>query len=475
MNAKLRKLLTLAIACSASLAITGCATRDIERKTQDRVERATAVVDAVQASAAAKIEDVPVYQRVQGLWISDRSIRRSPGEALPPIFNRPYAFKSVLPISIGVFAQTVQQACSCNVNLVGESQQLVPMVMEYQGTLRGYVQTQAQRFGVAYAWTENGLEIVQTEARTFPIQRVAYESQAGKKDPWAELEASLRAVAPRARVVTNRATNSITVVDRPSAMREVERFIAHDMDASSRTVLVRWQLINYQSNLVGEAAAAVNVIVNRGGRQLGIVAGQSPADGVGTVRLVNADPLSPTAGSSVVLSLLNQYGKATILRDGLMPIHNNDSRTYAETLKVPFPSKVTLASIPGLGTNTANVTQIVPVTELSAEEVGLEIKMAATIHPSEEVDLSVDYRLRQITAMRDFSTQNVRQEAPETARRQTDGRFRTRHGESFLLVMDNKDSSLYDQRVGFAAGDSGETRQDQWLVLITPIISKGNL
>jgi len=454
----------------------GCATREMAARTDQRADRVAAVVNAVQESAASKIQnDVAVYQRVKGLWISDRSLRPSPGDALPPMFSRPFVFRSLLQTGVAQFAQLVQQACRCNVQLVGEPQQLPPTTIEYQGTLKGFLQTTAQRFGVAYAWTDNGLEIVQTEARTFQVQRVAYESQAGKKDPWVELEASLKAIAPRARIVANRATNSMTVVDRPTAMRDVERFMQLDNEASQRTVLVRWQLINYTTSVSGQAGAAVNVIMNRGGRQLGLVAGQNPGDGAGTLRLINTDPTSLTSGSSLVLSLLNQNGQATIIRDGLLPIHNNDTRDYAETLKVPFPAKVTLASIPGLGTTSNNVTQIVPVTELATEEVGLEIRMSATIHPSEEVDLSVDYKLRQITAMRDFSTQLVRQAAPETAKRATNGRFRTRHGESFLLVMDNNDQSLYDRRTGFALDESGQARKDQWLVLVTPVISKGSL
>lgn len=465
----------LALAAIAA-ALVGCATREIERKTDERVDRVNAVVDAVQAATAARIQnDVPLYERVHELWISDRSMRPSPGAALPAQFNRPYVFRSMLPQTIGQFAQQVQQACRCNVQLVGEAQPLVPLMMEYQGTLRGFVQTQAQRFGVAYAWTDSGLEVVQTEARTFPVTRVAYESQAGKRDPWLELETSLRAIAPRGRIVINRATNSITVVDRPSAMREIERFMAHDAEASSRTVAVRWQLINFSSTQAGSAGAALNVVLNRAGGQLQITGGQNPADGVGTLRIANTDPTSPTSGSTLLLSLLNQAGQATIIRDGIMPINNNDTREYAQTLKVPFPSKVTLASIPGLGTTNSAIAQVVPVTELQTEEVGLEIKMAATIHPSEEVDLSVDFKLRQITAMRDFSTQLVKQMAPETAKRATTGRFRTRHGESFLMVMDNNDESLFDRRVGFAVGESGQGRRDQWLVLITPVITRGSL
>lgn len=467
------KAAALALAFSA---VAGCATRDIEQHLDTKADRVSAVVEAVQSSATAKINnDVPIYQRVRELWISDRSTRRSPGDALPPLFNRPFVFKSVLPVSIGQFTQIVQQSCACNVQLVGESQQLVPMMMEYQGSLRGFVQSTSQRFGVSYGWTENGLEVIQTEARTFPVQRVAYEPQAGKRDPWAELEGSLKVVAPRARIVANRATNSITVVDRPSAMREVERFMTLDAEASARTVLVRWQLVNYSTTLSGQAGAAVNVLLARNGGQLAIQGGQQPADGVGSIRIVNTDPTTATSGSSLVLSLLNQSGRATVVRDGMLPIHNNDTRDYSETLKVPFPAKVTLASIPGLGTSTTSVTQIVPVTELQTEEVGLEMRMSATIHPSDEVDLSIDYKLRQITAMRDFSTSLVKQAAPETAKRATSGRFRTRHGESFLLVMDNNDSSLYDRRTGLELSETGQGRRDQWMILVTPIITRGSL
>lgn len=473
MSAAAKNTLVLALAAAA---LAGCATREIERKTEDRADRVNAVVDAVQAATASRIEnDVAIYERVHELWISDRSVRRSPGQALPPIFHRPFVFRSMLPQSIGQFAQQVQQACRCNVQLVGESQPLVPMMIEYQGSLGGFVQSQVQRYGVTYAWKDSGLEIVQTEARTFPVTRVAYENQAGKKDPWAELEASLHAIAPRGRIVVSRATNSITVVDRPAAMREIERFMAHDAEASQRTVAVRWQLINFSSSQAGSAGAAINAVLNRAGGQLQITGGQNPAEGVGTLRIANTDPTSASNGSTLLLSLLNQAGQATIVRDGVIPIHNNDTRLYTQSLKEPYPGKVTLATIPGLNTNNAAITQVLPVTELQTENVGLKIRMTATIHPSEEVDLSVDFELKQITAMRDFSTQLVKQLAPEVAERSTNGRFRARHGESFLMVMDNNDESLFDRRVGFALGESGQGRRDQWLVLLTPVITRGSL
>jgi hypothetical protein len=56
--------------------------------------------------------------------------------------------------------------------------------------------------------------------------------------------------------------------------------------------------------------------------------------------------------------------------------------------------------------------QTVPITELSYEEVGLRIRLSATVYPSDEVDVSFDFSLKQITRVLDFSSNVFQPEGP---------------------------------------------------------------
>jgi hypothetical protein len=237
--------------------------------------------------------------RVPGLWISNRASVRSPGDAPPPVFNRPYVFRRSGLLPFNKFVQLLQQASRGNVTVVGDDLDVaVPAVpMEYEGTLRGFLAAASARFGVGYAWTDGGLELAMSEVRVFPVQCAANDVRGAapgtRHDPLAELEAGIRTIAPRAKVTISRASNSITVVDRPSAMRDIERFVQLDGEQAQRSVLMRWQLINYQADSTGEASLAVNYMLKRAMGQLSITSGLTASPNVETLSYKITDHARP--------------------------------------------------------------------------------------------------------------------------------------------------------------------------------------
>ncbi len=161
-----------------------------------------------------------------------------------------------------------------------------------------------------------------------------------------------------------------------------------------------------------------------------------------------------------------------MVRDGLMALTNNDVLEYNQTLSLPYAKKTTLATIPGLGSNT-NVTSVVPLTEFDYKEVGLHMQMSGTIHDSEDVDISLNLKLEQLVRFKQIPSAGVVQEAPEIAKRSIDGRIRLKHGTSGLFVSDNNDTSMFDRRAGLGLSETAEGKQDQWLILLTPVITPG--
>jgi len=463
------------LACLVGLA--GCQTQIIKDHVDGRSEKVQQVVEAVQQSAADRMADAPYYARVRGLWISDRASVRSPGDALPPAFSRSFVFRRAGMLSFNEFVQVMQQASGANVSVAGDDQGIAvtPIEIAYEGTLRGFLTTATSRFGVGYAWRDSGLELTQTEARVFPVQRTGSDvrSLAGRRDPFVDLENGIKTLAPRAKVMVSRASNSITVVDRPSSMRDIERFLQLDAEQANRSVLMRWQLISYQADNSGEASLAVNYMLKRAMGQLSVASGLSASPNVDKLSYTINDPTRATVGSNAVLNVLNQTGKATVVRDGLLPIANNDTRVYEVTLRSPFPEKTSLASVPAIGT-TSGLLQTLPITELTYEEVGLTMKVSATVFASDEVDLTVDFKLKQITRVLDFSSSVFQQKAPEMAVHASTGMQRAKHGESILFLMDNSDETSFTRQVGLSIGETGTGSKAQWLILLTPIITRGS-
>jgi type II secretory pathway component GspD/PulD (secretin) len=470
-------LVSTAIATVLSLALSGCATREVEQHVDNRADSIHAVAQAVQRNVDQKMAaEVPLYQRVQALWVSDRSVVRSTGDALPPQFNRPFVYKSTQPLTVRGFAALVQEASGGAVNVRGETP-VMPVQVEFKGSLRNFVTSTAQQFGASINYDNGVLEIAQTEVRTFTVYRAAYNVSAGggggaRRDPYAELEATLKAVAPRARITVSRNTNSITVVDAPAAMRDVERLMAFDAEQGAKRVLVRWQLINFNTTTAGEAGIALNYLKAKNGGTLGVSVPSAATASANALSIAMTNPASSALGSTLVLSLLNQAGRATVVRDGLMALTNNDVREYNQTLSLPYAKKTTLATIPGLGTNT-NVTSVVPLTEFDYKEIGLYMQMSGTIHDSEDVDISLNLKLEQLVRFKQIPSAGVVQEAPEIAKRSIDGRIRLKHGTSGLFVSDNNDTSMFDRRAGLGLSETAEGKQDQWLILLTPVITPG--
>lgn len=458
----------------------GCAVHEVQRETAVAADNVTSVVNAVSATTTARLKaEAPLYTRVRGLWVSARSTAMQPAEALPAVFERPVVYKSTNPVTIASFAKTIQQLARVNVQLVGEARQPTFVHIEHEGSLRSLLAVGAERLGVAYRWADGNLEIIQSEAKTYPIMRVAQDAggvgSRPVRDPYAEIEGTLKVIAPTARIVVSRSTNSITVVDRPQVMREIERYIAFDAEQGAKSVTLRWQLVNYSASKSGEAGAAVNYLLARSGGTASIVGGASAASTADTLKISITDPTSIANGSNLVLSLLNQNGQATVVRDGLLTVHNNDVREYKDTSKIAFAAKTTLASVPNLTTGTGSINSVVPIIEFGSEEIGLTFKVAATVHPSDDVDMSLDFSMVLLNRLKQSASAIVTQEFPETSRKSTSGRLRGRHGDSFVLGMDVNDTSFYDRRAGAGFSVSGQGKQEQWLLLITPVITRGAL
>lgn len=472
------QLARLSVAIVVVALAAGCAAVQAEKKSDDLVKAGTVRTGASQEQHAQRAaEEVPLYQRMPGLWVSDRVVPRNAAQALPPVFDQPFAYRSVEPTHLGLFAADLQRATGVPVRLMGEAASRTVM-LDFIGTGRQAMESIPPRYGVTWEFVEGAIVIMQSVTKMFTIERSGVDvggSVGNRKDPWVELEANIRAIAPNARTSLSRSNNTVTVVGAPLAMPDIEKLVNLDARSASRRVVLRWQLVNFKATEGGEAGVALDVLLRRAGGTASLVLGsssQTPSAGVLTLTKSGGS----TDGSTYALSLLNQSGNTAVVREGFVPLQQNDTQEFGNTRTIYYAAKSSLVTLPTAGSSANNNTAV--VTEQSSINVGLDGKFGISVFDSEIAELSYELSVTVLDALRRQQTAVQYQEYPETSQRRARGRIRVQHGQTYVISTDTAESASFDRR-GLLPGQAavlggnlqGTQTNDQWLLLVTPIIT----
>lgn len=465
------------IVAAAMAGLSGCASIESEKKSevlsQVAVQR-TAAADREHEHRAEAV--VPLYERVPGPWVSDRVVPRNYAQMLPAVFDQPFAYRSAEPTSLGVFAADLQRATGIQVRLVGEPVTR-PVFLDYVGTGRQALDTIASRFAVSWEYSDGAIVITQSLTKMFIVERSGVDvggALGGRKDPWAELEASIKSIAPNARISVSRHTNTITVVGAPLAMPDIERLINHDAQMAARRVVLRWQLVNFTAGTGGEAGVQLAALLNRSNGSVSLGGGvESQTPGVGVLSFLKSGGVAD--GSKLAISLLNQAGNTVVVREGFVPLLQNDTQEFGNTKTLYYASKSSLVTLPATTGNNSNTAV---VTEQSSINVGLSGKFGITVFDSEQAELSYEFSVTVLDQLRKQQTAVQYQEYPETSQRRARGRIRIHHGQTYVISTDTAESASFDRR-GILPGQAavlggnvqGTERNDQWLLLVTPVVT----
>lgn len=479
------RLTPLCAALAAAFVLSACSTPQIQEKALI-LEKAIGEKSIQQTARLTErsVAEVPLHQRVPGLWVSDRVIPKSASQNLPSVFDRPMVYRSTESVSLAALASDVQRSTGIPVRLVGEAVSRAVLI-DYVGSARQAMDTILPRYGVTWEYTDGGINITQSITRMFTIERSGVDvggTAGNRRDPWAEMEANLKNLAPNARMSVSRTNNTITVVGAPLAMPDIEKYVNLDARQASRRIVLRWQLVNYQTRTSGEAGLALNYLLNRSGGTASLVAGAASATaGAGILAIARDRIGASTDGSSYALSLLNQSGNTTVVREGFSPLKHNDTQEFGNTRTIGYAAKSSLVSVPqasgGVGTTGSTNTTAV-VTEQANISFGLDGKFGISVFDSEKAELSYDFKVTVLDALRKQQTAVQYQEYPETSERKARGRLQVEHGQTYIINTETADSAQFDRRgvlPGAAAvlggSESGSQQNDQWMLLVTPIIT----
>lgn len=480
----MNRIVRYAVWCSWAILASGCTTPAIVERTQQVSATTQSKATAIQAEVVERANaDVPLYARLDRMWVSNRVVPRTFAQALPAAFDKKLVYRTSEPVGLSEFASTLERATATPVRLGGDPVTRTSTI-DYIGTGRGALEAMASKWGVVWEYADGAIVVTQGVTRLYTVARAGVDvggSLGNRRDPYAEIEAFVRAVAPNARLAVSRTNNTVLVSAPPLAIADIDRFMEIDSRNAGRRVMLRWQLVNFTASSSGEAGLALNYLMSRAGGAASLVTqGGSPGQGAGVLTITRDRAGAPTNGSEYAISLLNKSGNAVVIREGLAPVRHNDTQDFEATRTIFYASKSSLATIAPTG-GSANATTAI-VNEQSSLEIGLNGKFGVAVFDDERIDLSYDFTVKVLDKLRIQSSATQYQEYPETSQRKARGRIPMTHGATYVITTDSADSTTFDRRgllPGAAAviggNESGTQENQQWLFLVTPIVTNSGV
>lgn len=486
------------IAGAALLLLVGCSTTKYQEITTDKVKASQAHLDTGVAKIEERKAEIPLYQRVSGLWISDRVVAQSASQRLPAQFDKQFVLREQGALTLSDIVDAIRASTGMNIALQGEPLGLATQryPIDHIGSLQALLDAASARTGVTWSWENNTVVIQQSIARTFPVRRAGIEavkvaatnsatsssagaatsstssSPSGLVDPFAELSAAIKVISPSARVSVMKTASAITVSDTPASVKRIADLLEFDDRQSTKQVTLLWRLINFTASDNAEAGMDLQLLLARSGGALtlGSAAGYGGAN-AGTLKLASASGASN--GLSLALKLLNEIGTAHTVKSGVTPLKNNGRADIGNDKEIFYPSKgIPGASSGGLlgGSPSVGIEQ-------ASVKVGLSGAFGVTIYDSERMDLSFDFSVAFLDALKTITSAGQTLQSPEISRRSGRGDVPIKHGETWILTSQSSDGDSYDRRGLFAASvlggsERGASTREQWMLIVTPIITQ---
>jgi hypothetical protein len=462
----------------------GCSTTAIVERTQQVSETTQARSTAIQAGVAERASaEVPLYARVDRLWVSNRVVPKAFAQQLPSVFEKRFVYRSGEPVALASFAADLERATGTPVRLAGETVTRT-VLLDIAGPARGALDAMSSKWGVVWEYVDGAILVTQGVTRLYTVARAGVDvggNPGNRRDPYAEIESVVRAIAPNAKIAVSRTNNTVLVSAPPASISEIDRFMAIDQRNAARRVTLHWQLLNFTASSGGEAGLALNYLMARAGGAASLVTqGPGPGQGAGVLTLSRNQPGSPSNGSEYAISLLNKSGNAVVIREGFASVRHNDTQEFEATRTIYYASKSSLASIPATSGSNNGTTAI--VNEQSSLEIGLSGKFGIAVFENENMDMSYEFAVKVLDQLRVQASATQYQEYPETSQRKARGRIPVSHGNTYIITTDSADSTNFDRRgmlPGAAAvlgGREAATQEkQQWLFLVTPIVTNGGV
>jgi hypothetical protein len=471
-----------------ALALAGCGTTRLIEGTQATTNAAAASFKDAVSQIEARKADTPLYERVNGLWLSSRALPKTTGMQLPVGFTKQFVLRDQLTMSIPDLADAIRTNTSINVLVHGDSVGLLSRrySMDHVGTLAALLDSTAARTGITWEFKDNAIQIQQSVAKTFVLDRAGIDavklagaasgSSSGGTglNVWTELSAGITTVAqdPDLKITLMRSSNAITVVGTPAAVARITEFLAIDDGQAGKQMAVVWKLVSFTTKDGATAGLSLDYVLARNGGKFSVSSpGSLAGANAGAVQL--SSTVGNAKGTSALLEMLNELGSTTVVRQGVSYLKNNGRQDFGTEKEIFYLSESTagvassVAGTGGVGIKQASV------------KVGLSGVFGGTIFNSERMELSYDFSISVLDQLKSVTSAGQTLQSPETTKRFARGSIVARHGETWVMAAESADTDSFDRRgllPGSAAvlggSETAAHNKDQFLLVVTPLITQ---
>lgn len=376
----------------------------------------------------------------------------------------------------------------------------------YNGTLKGFLDTVAARFGVNWKYERDTIRFFTYDTRTFYINTVpgdssvdasiaatsslgttgssgsntnggnsgASSSKTSVKSSlsvWGALEQSIKAMLTKGgQVVAAPATNTITVTDTPDVLGRVSEYIDHQNDMLGKQIAISVTVLGVTSKDSDAYNISWEAVYNNLYQKYGLKNVMSPIESAINFSAGIIKSGSKFEGSQMLIEALSTQANirlettasVTTLNNQPAPIQVGSNTSYLQS---------------GSTTNTANVGTQSSIT-LGTVTSGFAMTVLPSVMPDGRVimQFSADISARPTIVAKTSGGLTV--EAPQQDFRQFLQRVTMHSGETLILTgFQQTDGQVQYSGVGspkmplLGGGQNASARKEQIVILVTPLVS----
>lgn len=332
----------------------------------------------------------------------------------------------------------------------------------YRGNLKGMLDTVAARLGVHWKFDGRDIRLFVADTRSFPLhasagklgldsahasggQGTTSNLKAGTElDIWKDTESKVKSMlTPKGVVHVSQASGLITVTDIPLVLERVEAYMTELNKAINRQVMLTFNIYSVQRSREDTSAINIQTLLQKGGYRISMLSGSN----TGAMTIFREGSSSVPSGSTAFINALQTIGTTRAVHSSSVVTKNNQ----------PVPVSV--------GTQTAHLKEVKVVREENKPDVieqtvgtfdtGLDLMVMPRLIDDFNLMLDFTLSLKDLKALRVYSSASGRLEMPEIDQRRMMQRVNLRSGETLILTGFESDrdeqsgSAFLDTRLPF--------------------------
>lgn len=379
--------------------------------------------------------------------------------------------------------------------------------ISYSGTLSGFLDVAASRFGVSWKWNDEGTDAIffRRETKTFRIVALPGDTQLTSKisregsgsdtassssqatsvqfeglSVWKSIEDTVNSmISANGKAVVSPATGTITVTDVPSIVRQVEHFVRQQNASLGRQVVINVQVLSV--DVTGSHDYGINwdlaynsLSQNFGWSFSNAFSSVAGASNLSLRVLDTAGGASGTAdvarwrGSSAIIQALSEQGKVSQVTSAAVTTLNNQP--------VPVQSGRQIAYLASSETTLSGETSTTALTP-GVVSTGFSMNLMPHILEGDQLLLQYSMDLSSLLSLNRVTSGTSTIETPEVETRNFLQRVRLNSGDTLVVAgfeqtnIDANNAGVGNARNVMAGGSvSGKKTRNALVILIQPFI-----